>query len=200
VTSTPSCQRSPQLDDVPDLVGEATGEAGLAGTDITAVRVLWCRQKGREGETAIALTTRRGPDIQCYEAVEETAGGARRTGSQCWPVARGTGATAPFLAPDAAPDGSGEILALTAFAPGASTLELHVGAPDSAPLARASVAADGYARMDIRTRAATPRDYLESQAYVSLLDRRGGAVDFVEVSSRSRVDVWGEGTDGPVVP
>jgi hypothetical protein len=179
---------------VPQLVREATGDAGLAGSELTKVHLLWCRQDGPEGEAAVALAAVRGPDIQCYESIDRTAGGMPVTSSRCWPVPRGTGATAPFLAPDVTfgsprPD----VLGLTVHAPGASTAEVLPGPPGSVPLARTRVGADGYVRLAVPLTASTSGSVLDRESLVVLRDTRGHALDVLPVRSRHVSDVWGEG-------
>jgi len=194
-----SCEGSPQAGDVPDLVSEATRDAGLTVADLTTVRLLWCRQDGSRGEAAVALTAGHGPDIQCYESGETASDGLRTTSSQCWPVPRGTSATAPFLAPDlssgSAPSG---VLDLTVFAPGSASADVRAGPLGSPPLAARPVAADGYVRFVLPLRARASAEVFESEGIVVVRDGGGEANAVLPVRSRHLFDVWGEGIDGPV--
>jgi hypothetical protein len=199
VTTTGSCQRSPQLGDVQNLVREATGDAGLAGTDVTGIRLLWCRQYGSRGEAAVALTAGHGPDIQCYESGETASDGLRTTSSQCWPVPRGTGATAPFLAPDlSSSSGPSGVLDLTVFAPGSTSADVRAGPLASPPLAAGPVAADGYVRFAVPLRARMSAEVFEREGIVVVRDGRGEANAILPARSRHLFDAWGEGSDGPL--
>ena len=199
ITRPASCASSPQAADVPRMVHEATRDAGLSGSDLTSVRLLWCRHDSIAGEAALALTARSGPDIQCYELGEEASDGLRSTAWQCWPVPRGTGSTAPFLAPDTALGSSpADVLALTAFAPGASTADVSAGPLGSLPPG----AREGGRR---RLRAVSPypspparsRAFSSARVSSSSATREARRRTVLAVRSRQPSDVWGEGADGP---
>jgi hypothetical protein len=163
------------------------------------VRLLWCRRRADQLEVGSAVTARHGPDIQCYlagtRAPEE--GGFSL---QCWPVARGAGAAAPFIAPDPGSSGGapGAALALSVSAPGAATAELRGGPRGSVTVARAPVAADGYARIALPATAVRPEWILDSEGTVVLLDARGRTVGRLMVAAQDHGDAWGDRLDGPV--
>jgi hypothetical protein len=200
VTYPASCRRFRGKADVPRLVHEATRDAGLSRPDVTAVRLLWCRQDGSRGEEALAVSTRRGPDIQCYELAAEGPGRIYETSWRCWPVPRGTGATTPFLAPALpVPDPQVKDLPVTVNAPGAALAEFQA-TPGGPPMAaRAPVAPDGYGRFVVTGTRTEARDLLEREGVIMFLDGRGHPVSVLLVSARHPSDVWEEAAERPVV-
>ena len=199
VTRAASCRGAREVEDVPRIVEEATREAGLSGSDVTSVRMLWCRREGARGEAALALGARQGPDIQCYQLDETAPDDSYETARQCWPVPRGAGTSTPFLAPALPVPGSqGNDLPVTVHAPGAAFAELQAAPAGSPTVARARVDPDGYGRFVATGMPAAPRDVLAREGAITLLDRSRRMISILLVSRQHPSDVWGEAANGSV--
>ena len=199
VTRAASCRGAREVEDVPRIVEEATREAGLSGSDVTSVRMLWCRREGARGEAALALGARQGPDIQCYQLDETAPDDSYETARQCWPVPRGAGTSTPFLAPALPVPGSqGNDLPVTVHAPGAAFAELQAAPAGSPTVARARVDPDGYGRFVATGMPAAPRDVLAREGAITLLDRSRHMISILLVSRQHPSDVWGEAANGSV--
>jgi hypothetical protein len=192
VQRAPSCTHLAVADDTPALVDQALGQAGLAAAEVTGLRQLWCRRTGYVAALALTVTATHGPDVQCYEAAVRTDAGLGFD-RQCWPVPRGRGASAPFVAPADPDEGTTSRPEFAVWAPGARRLEVRSPLRADRLVAGALVAGDGYGHVTVPV-ADLSSDSLE----LVLRDVRGREIARLPAQD-VHGDAWGDAADGPVL-